>query len=191
MFYVYEWYIKETGEIIYVGKGSKKRYLCKQHNNLFKEMIKRFECESRIVKYFNDEIEAFNYEYKRIEELKRKKQCVCNIYKGGFGGETQSWSDEKRKYYSEHNVMKLEKQRKRMSEQNPMKNPEIAKRVGIKHRKPFYIGNKLYHKLSEASEAYNVKIQTVKSWLDKGHNSKNEIAKYKYDNQQPSVNLKD
>ena len=68
MFYVYEWYLKETGEIIYVGKGSKKRYLCKQHNNLFKEMIKRFECESRIVKYFNDEIEAFNYEYKRIEE---------------------------------------------------------------------------------------------------------------------------
>lgn len=191
MFYVYEWYIKDTKEIIYVGKGSKKRYLTKQHNKLFKEMIKRFDCESRIIKYFDSEIEAFNYEYKRIEELKRKKQCVCNIYKGGFGGETQSWTDEKRKQYSEYNVMKSEEQRKRMSEQNPMKNPEIAKKVGIKHRKPFYIGNKLYNTLSEASKEYNVKIQTIRGWLNRGHNSKNEIARYKHDNQQPSTSLND
>lgn len=26
MFYVYEWYIVETGEIFYVGKGCKNRY---------------------------------------------------------------------------------------------------------------------------------------------------------------------
>lgn len=191
MFYVYEWYIQNTGEVIYVGKGSKKRYLCKQHNKFFKEMIKRFNCKSRIIKYFEKEQDAFNYEYDRINQLKKEKQCICNIYDGGFGGETQSWTDEKRKHYSQYNVMKSEKQRKRMSKENPMKNPEIAKRVGIKHRKPFYIEDKLYNTLEEASIEYNVTIQTVKSWLNKGHNSKNEIVKYKQDNQQPSTSLKD
>ena len=50
MFYVYEWFIKETNEIIYVGKGCRNRYKCLQHNRIFKEFIKRFNCESRIIK---------------------------------------------------------------------------------------------------------------------------------------------
>lgn len=30
MFYVYEWFIVETGEIFYVGKGTGKRYQVKK-----------------------------------------------------------------------------------------------------------------------------------------------------------------
>lgn len=171
MFYVYEWYIIETNEVFYVGKGSKKRYLSKQHNAMFKEFIKRFECESRIVKYYNSEEEAFNGEYERILELKGKGQCVCNIYKGGYGGETQSWTLEKKKKYSENNVMKSKKQRERMKENNPMKNKEYARKNGLAHRKPFFIGNKEFQTLEEASNYYNVTIQSVKYWLNKGHKS--------------------
>ena len=40
MFYVYEWYIVETGEIFYVGKGCKNRYKSTCHRNrLFDEFM--------------------------------------------------------------------------------------------------------------------------------------------------------
>ena len=35
MFYVYEWFIKETDEIIYVGKGCRNRYKVRKHNRFF------------------------------------------------------------------------------------------------------------------------------------------------------------
>ena len=52
MFYVYEWYVKETDEIIYVGKGCGNRYKVRKHNKFFNEMIKRFDCESRAIELF-------------------------------------------------------------------------------------------------------------------------------------------
>ena len=39
MYYVYEWYVKETGEIFYVGKGTKNRYKVKKHNRFFNDFI--------------------------------------------------------------------------------------------------------------------------------------------------------
>lgn len=187
MFYVYEWFIKETNEIIYVGKGTKNRYKVKKHNQLFNEMIKRFDCDSRIIREFDNEKDAFEYEYQKINELWKINQCVCNIYKGGMGGTIDWWTKEKRDWYSENNCMKSEKQRERMSKNNPMKDENIAKIVGIKHRKPFYIGEKEFQTLQEASDFYKVKIQSVKYWLNKGHN-KTEKCFYKNikDNQQPS-----
>lgn len=186
MFYVYIWYIIETKEIIYAGKGKGNRYKVKKHNNLFNEMIKRFNCSSKIVKHFENEKEAFEYEYELINKLKEKKQCVCNIRKGGFGGTTSWWNEERKKIYSINNCMKSETQRDRMSKQNPMKDENIARIVGIKHRKPFYIGNKEFQTLEEASKFYDVTIQTVKYWLNQGHR-KNEKCFYKNikDNQQP------
>ena len=185
MFYVYEWYIKNSNEIIYVGKGSKKRYLSKQHNRLFKEFIKRYECESRIVKYFNNEQDAYYYEYERIEELKNKNQCVCNIAKGGFGGgssyyqKSKRWTKEERKKYSINNVMKSEEQRKRMKENNPMKNEKYAKKNGLLHRKPFFIGENEFQTLKEASIFYKVTPQCIKYYLNKGHNKQKEKCYYK------------
>ena len=88
MYYVYEWFIVDTNEVIYVGKGSNKRYKVRKHNRFFNDMIKKYKCESRIIKRFKNEEDAFNYEYKRINELREIGQCVCNIYDGGFGGTT-------------------------------------------------------------------------------------------------------
>ena len=103
MFYVYEWFIKNTNEIIYVGKGSKNRYKVRKHNYIFNEFIKRYNCDSRIVKYFESEKEAFAAEFDRINELKLIGQCVCNINAGGAGGTIEHWTEERRKTYSENN----------------------------------------------------------------------------------------
>lgn len=178
MFYVYEWYVIETNEIIYVGKGCKNRYRVRKHNKLFNEIIKRYECDSRIIKTFDTEEEAFNYEYVRISELKDVGQCVCNIYDGGFGGDTKSWTVEKRKKYSEYNVMKSQKQRYRMSTHNPMKDKNVAEKVGNKHKRSVTIGINTFDTVISASNFYNVKPHEIYKWLKSGVSSNNEKCFY-------------
>ena len=189
MYYVYEWYIIETGEIIYVGKGTRNRYKVRKHNSLFNEMIKRFECDSRIIRTFDNELDAFSYEYERIEELKKLNQCTCNIYHGGFGGSTTDWTNAKRKRYSENNVMKSEKQRERMSSDNPMKNKKTAEKVGLKHRKAVVIGDIEYPSVTEAAKRLNTGTGIIKLWCNKGINSKGELCRYK-DSEQVEFNGK-
>ena len=178
MFYIYEWYNIDTNEIFYVGKGCKKRYLSKQHNHLFKEYINTFRCSSRIIKYFETEEAAFNAEYNYIKQLKLQNLCICNIYYGGFGGETKSWTTIKRRQYSKNNVMKRNELKNRMKIDNPMFKKDIALKNGLKHRKPFYIGDIEYQTLQEASIVYKKPIQTIKYWLKCGHN-KTDLCYYK------------
>jgi hypothetical protein len=186
MFYVYEWYIEDTGEIFYVGKGCKKRRgSISTRNKLFKEVYNNNKCKNRIIKTFDNEKEAFEYEHDRIIELKEKGLCKCNLDYGGIGGCNFVWTPEMREYYSKYNVMKSEKQRNRMSKNNPMKDKKIAKIVGLKHRKPFYIGDKEFQTLDEASKYYNVTWQCIKYYLNTGHKG-NKKCYYKQDNQQPS-----
>lgn len=179
MYYVYEWFIVKTGEIIYVGKGTGRRYKVRKHNNLFNEMIRRFECESRIVKWFDSEEDAFSYEHQRVEELKSVGQCVCNIYGGGFGGTTSWWTEEKRDHYSKYNAMKSEQQRKRMSEKNPMKNPKVAKAVGKYKRRCVVIDGIEYGSLLDVMKKYGVCCSTVQKWCKKGINPYGEKCRYK------------
>lgn len=186
MFYVYEWFIKETGEVIYVGKGSNKRYLNKQHNSVFKELIKRFDCESRIIAFFDNEKEAFQKEFDRINELKAVGQCVCNIRKGGYGGgsingETKRWTAEERQKYSEHNVMKSAAQRKRMSENNPMKNPKTAEWVNSQKRQPIILGNKKYESIKRLAKEYGKSENAVSRWAKKGYTPFGEKCFYEKD----------
>ena len=179
MFYVYEWFIKETNEVIYVGKGCRQRYKVKKHNKFFNDMIKRFDCDSRIVKHFENEKDAFNYEYERVKELKAKNQCVCNIYDGGTGGVTDWWTEERKLWYSKHNVMKNELQRKRMSENNPMKNKEIALKVNQKNSKKVIINDIEYKSVLDACKKYNISFTTLKNWCKKGINPFGENCRYK------------
>lgn len=183
MFYVYEWFIKGTNEIIYVGKGCRNRYKVTKHNKFFNDMIKRFDCESRIIKYFDNEQDAFSYEYERVVELKKIGQCVCNIYEGGFGGTTEWWTEDKKKIYSENNVMKSETQRKRMSENNPMKNKEIALKVNQKNSRQVIINQIEYKSVLDACKKYNVCYSTIKKWCEKGINQFGEQCRYKDEEQ--------
>lgn len=189
MFYVYEWYIKDTNEIIYVGKGHKNRYKVRKHNRFFNDMIKRYECESRIIKTFEKEEDAFEYEFIRINELRQKNQCVCNIYQGGFGGTTNWWTDEKRKQYSKNNVMKSENQRQRMKNNNPMSNPLIAEKTNGQKRIPVIINDKRYISIKQASIEVGVSTDTIARWCKQGHSSNGTKCFFEKDmqgNQQPS-----
>lgn len=184
MYYVYEFYIVETGEVIYAGKGTGRRYKVRsQRNQFLTDMLKRNKCESRIVKEFQTEKEAFLYEYDYIKSLKSKGQCVCNIYNGGAGGSGDYWTDELRKEYSEKNVMKTETQRKRMSKNNPMKDKEISEKVNSQKRRPVIIGNTEYSSVKEAHITLGVAADTIQRWCKKGINNNGELCRYK-DSQQ-------
>ena len=185
MFYVYEWFIKDTNEIIYVGKGCKRRYLSKQHNSMFREFIKRFECNSRIIAYYENEEDAFKKEFDRINELKQLGQCVCNKAVGGFGGggsanksTSERWTAEARQYYSAHNVMKSEAQRTRMSINNPMKKEEVALRVGMTKRKPLIIGDMHFSCIKEAAACFKKSEASVAMWAQRGYTPFGERAFY-------------
>ena len=183
MYYVYEWYNVDTYEVIYVGKGTGLRYKVRKHNKLFNEMIKRFPCESRIVKEFENEKEAFEYEYEYIKEKKAKGQCVCNIYDGGMGGTTSWWTDELREKYSQNNVMKSEKQRKRMKVQNPMKDKAVAMKNGCSHWRSVIIGDNGYASVKAAMIAYNTSFDTIQNWCKKGINPYGEKCRYENEEQ--------
>lgn len=179
MYYVYEWFIVDTGEIIYVGKGKGKRYKVRsQRNKFLTDMLKRCDCDSRIVKEFETEKEAFEYEFDYIRELKAKGECVCNIYNGGAGGSGEFWTEELRKKYSEKNVMKSEHQRQRMSEKNPMKNPTICKKVISQKKRSVIIGDKIFESVKIAHEILKVATGTIIRWCKKGINRQGEKCRY-------------
>lgn len=190
MFYVYEWYIKNSGEIIYVGKGCRNRYRVTKHNRLFDEMIKRFSCESRIIQYFENEKEAFAYEYQRVNELKAIGQCVCNINKGGAGGTVGWWTDEWRAWYSENNVMRSENQRQRMALHNPMHIEEVKQKVASKKTKPVVINGEEYQSATIASKSLNVCVATIYAWCKRGYDTYGNECRYKNEHQKPVPHMK-
>lgn len=179
MFYVYEWYIIDTGEVIYVGKGVRNRYKVRKHNKMFNEMIKRFKCDSRIIKEFELEKDAFAYEFERVNELREIGQCVCNIYDGGSGGTTEWWTDEQKVKYSEKNVMKSKEQRERMSKNNPMKNPEIAEKTNAKKRVVVIIGDVEYPSIADVRKVFKVSGSTINAWCMKGETPTGLPCRYK------------
>ena len=91
MYYVYEWFNTKTNEIFYVGKGTKKRYKDRKRNSDFNDYIKNNNCDSRIIKYFENEKDAFEFEYIYINQLKSIGQCKCNLHCGGAGGSGEFW----------------------------------------------------------------------------------------------------
>lgn len=84
-FYVYEWFIKDTNEIFYVGKGCNNRVTSmKDRNEYFKNIRKKYDCDYRIIKYFDNENEAYDFELKRGIELKDIGQArACYVF-GNF-----------------------------------------------------------------------------------------------------------
>lgn len=88
-FYVYEWFIKNTGEVFYVGKGTGKRYLkTSQRNNYFLNIINKYECSVKFYKQHLTQEESWEIEKQRIAQLKRIGQAKANFHVGGRGGDT-------------------------------------------------------------------------------------------------------
>lgn len=84
-YYVYEWYVEDTNEIFYVGKGTGNRVISmKNRNSYFKNIRKKYKCNYRILKYFQNENDAYNYELKRGLELKEIGQAKACYVLGNF-----------------------------------------------------------------------------------------------------------
>lgn len=179
MFYVYEWYNVNTNEIFYVGKGIGNRYKqISKRNKKFQQYYENNECAVRIVKYFELEEEALNYEHQLIIALKAKNQCSCNLDNGGTGGVTFVWTEEMREYKSQFNPMKDEKQRQRMSLQNPMHNPEVAKKVGLtKSKTVCYLGKE--YTCKELAEHTGYQVSTIWKWCQRGYDTDGNACYYK------------
>lgn len=95
IFYVYEWFNEDTGEVFYVGKGKNKRYKdVKIRNQYFKNYYNKYNCNVRKVHQGLSEKDAFNIEIEFIKKYRDIGQCKCNIANGGEGStyEEGSWN---------------------------------------------------------------------------------------------------
>ena len=83
-YYVYAWYVKDTNEVFYIGKGTGRRYLNrKRENEFFMRMMKTHDCESKILIDNLDEETAFKLE-KVVIAIYRLTDCrLTNVTDGG------------------------------------------------------------------------------------------------------------
>ena len=185
-FYVYKWYVKDTGEVFYVGKGCKVRYRqTRKRNQIFKDFYNNNICENQIIKTFQTEEDALAYENEQITFYKSIGQCKANLDNGGKGGTHSAWTAEMRANKSKNNPMKNPTQRKRMSEHNPMKNKEVAMRVRLKNIKPVIINNVRFESVKAASKHFKVTEWTVIKWCRKGFNYDMQSCYYEGETPKP------
>ena len=85
MFYVYEWFIIDTNEVFYVGKGCGDRYKTLRRNRYFLNIYNKYSCDVRIVKSKLTEQESFNEEIRLINHYKSIGQAKANLTLGGEG----------------------------------------------------------------------------------------------------------
>lgn len=77
-FYVYIWFLTDTNEVFYVGKGSGNRVTSmKDRNRHFRNIRRKCKCDYKIVKYFNNEEEAYEFEMQLGMEYKARGQAWC------------------------------------------------------------------------------------------------------------------
>lgn len=83
-YYVYEWFVIETNEIFYVGKGTKNRYKTrKRENKFFMDFLNNHNCGSRIIFDGLSEVEAYQKEVEVISEYKKLGYRLTNQTEGG------------------------------------------------------------------------------------------------------------
>lgn len=83
-YYVYAWYIKDTKDIFYIGKGCNKRYkIKKRENKAFMNILENNECDSEILVNNLTEEEAFQLEKIFIAYFKGIFPNLTNVGKGG------------------------------------------------------------------------------------------------------------
>ena len=178
-FYVYEWFNIDTNEVFYIGKGCKRRYLeTKKRNKIFKKYLASHNCDVKILEYFDNEEEAFKKEYELIQLYKEKGQAIANLDDGGKGGCHFVWNDEMRQYMSEYNPMKDTQQKERFSQNNPMKNPDIAKKVGAKLKKKIWVKGKVYIGVKQTAEILGIAESTLRNWCLRGYDNENAPCYY-------------
>ena len=192
MFYVYEYYIISTNEVFYVGKGRGNRYKnIWDRTDSFKKIIEEHKNDYnvRIVKYFENEDDAFSFENKLITFYKDEKNIsLCNKDYGGLGGVSGVWTAEKRKYQSIHNPMKANEQRERMRLNNPSFKKETWINKAIRNNTIIYFYDKEYYTVKDFSNTWGISTNTfhehwkenlkkIQEWIPVPQNSNGPFTK--------------
>ncbi|MDB2099827.1 NUMOD3 domain-containing DNA-binding protein [Clostridium paraputrificum] len=86
-YYVYEWFNVSTGEVFYIGKGTRNRYCqLSGRNQYFMDYFNTHECESRIVYENLIEEDAYKKEIELIDFYRTNSNFrLTNINDGGEG----------------------------------------------------------------------------------------------------------
>lgn len=97
MFYVYRHIRLDSNKPFYVGKGQgirAHRFGCR--NKRWLNIAKKFNYKVEIVRYFNDENEALEFEKTLIKLYKSYNLCEANLVDGGKGSSGWKVSEETR-----------------------------------------------------------------------------------------------
>ena len=200
-YYVYAWYVKDTSEIFYIGKGTRNRYKNRRRENrYFTRMVNSHDCDSLILKDCLTEEEAFDLEKVMIEHYRRKSRRLTNVQEGGeqppvhCGSRPDWWVENMRKgiikYNLEHPEKALESSKRMkdflktddgkafakksiMSRQTEKYKRECSKRV-----QKFCHTDEYRKKLSDATKAYYAEHGTERY---DGANNHNAQAIRQYD----------
>ena len=98
MYYVYIWFIKETNHVFYVGKGKENRLKeLKSRNQYFLNIYNKYDCDSKIIKTFECEEDAFKYEIEMISFYRNIGEADANLHKGGRGGDVWKYASQEDK----------------------------------------------------------------------------------------------
>lgn len=86
-YYVYIWFIKDTGEVFYVGKGCGQRYkTISRRNKFFLDMYHSHDCDVKIIYDALTEEEAYSKEYETIRWYRENTNYrLTNQTDGGDG----------------------------------------------------------------------------------------------------------
>jgi hypothetical protein len=84
-YYVYEWFIKETERVFYVGKGKGSRYK-QDKNDLFVKIKNNFDCDVRFVKEGLSEYEALVLEEEWMQKRSNEGHILANVVVVGGKG---------------------------------------------------------------------------------------------------------
>lgn len=101
-FYVYAWFIKETNEIFYIGKGRGNRYKTTHNRNkFFKDIYNTHDCDVTILLEGLFEKEAFYYERVAISYIRNNtNNRLTNQTEGGEGASGYVPSEETKRKMS-------------------------------------------------------------------------------------------
>lgn len=109
IFYVYEWFIVDTYDVFYVGKGTGvRRFELHNRNQYFKAIYRKYRCAVRVIHQYLTNDEACALEIERIAELKALGQAKCNFTSGGTGFSTGDLNPTRRNpHFGNKNGMRI------------------------------------------------------------------------------------
>jgi len=182
-YYVYHWVRKDLNEPFYVGKGTGNRAAHKKSNKGWKNITSKIECFWYILKYFEEEEQAYLYEHELIETYKKLGYKIVNQTEYSKGGSTWSYTNDVKQRQSENRKgkgigIRSKEWRENISKANKGRKITWAKKIGeaLKGKSKNYIG---HHKIIHQYDLQNNLINEYQSAQEAGrclNRSGNQIA---------------